>query len=302
MNTGASSEVFHEDRLELLLFSLRGNQRFGINVLKVKEVIACPPLTQLPDAHPAVRGVSHLRGEPMTVIDLSQAIGSLPLTFVAGEKNQGSVIVTEFNRSKQGFLIGGIDRIIVFDWKDILPPPRSTVDAGYITGVTMVDDELIQLLDVECILGEVAGEDNTQDTHLDDVNSDILSAMKGKRILIVDDSKMARKQTAQALDELGVVYSMAGDGAEAIKMLADDDFNVDMVISDIEMPEMDGYSLTREIRKLEHFSDLYVLLHTSLNGAINEEKAQRSGANDVLTKFVPDELVHAVVKGFAKAS
>lgn len=123
MNSAASSEVSHEDRLELLLFSLRGKPRFGINVLKVKEVIACPSLTQLPDAHPAVRGVSHLRGEPMTVIDLSHAIESLPLTFVAGEKNQGSVIVTEFNRSKQGFLIGGIDRIIFFDWKDILQRP-----------------------------------------------------------------------------------------------------------------------------------------------------------------------------------
>lgn len=166
----------------------------------------------------------------------------------------------------------------------------------------MVDGKLIQLLDVECILGEVAGLDSAQDTDLDDVSSDTLLALKGKRIFIVDDSKMARKQTAQALDELGVIYTMAGDGVEAISMLKDADFSVDMVISDIEMPEMDGYSLTREIRKQDKFSDLYVLLHTSLNGAINEEKAQRSGANDVLTKFVPDELVHAVVKGFAKAS
>ena len=119
-----------EDRLELLLFDLGGSQRFGINVLKVKELIPTPQLTKLPQAHAAVRGVAHLRGEPVTVIDLARAIGR------GVSDESGSVIVTEFNRSMQGFLVHQVDRIIHCDWKDVLPPPAGTGLGSYITGWT----------------------------------------------------------------------------------------------------------------------------------------------------------------------
>lgn len=281
-----------DDRLELLLFDLGGTQRFGINVLKVKELLPCPHLTQLPQASPAVRGVAHLRGEPVTVIDLARAIGR------GSSGDQGSIIITEFNRSMQGFLVHQVDRIVHCEWKDVLPPPVGTGLASYITGVTQVENALIQILDVEKVLGEVVEMDDTGgELHL---SADERERLTGRRVMIVDDSLVARHQTAHTLEPLGVHCLSARDGKEALQALqnlAADGALVEMVISDIEMPEMDGYSLTREIRNDPALKHLYVLLHTSLNGAINTDKANKAGANDVLTKFVPEDLAHAVARG-----
>jgi two-component system chemotaxis response regulator CheV len=128
-----------------------------------------------------------------------------------------------------------------------------------------------------------------------------------QRILVVDDSSMARNQTAKTLDQLQMSYVMARDGKEALEMLreknatdAHDKAGIALVVSDIEMPEMDGYSLTREIRNDPQLSDTYVLLHTSLNGAINTQKAKQCKADDFLTKFVPNDLAQAVIKGLQK--
>jgi two-component system chemotaxis response regulator CheV len=278
-------------RLELLLFRLAGAQRFAINVLKVKEVIPAPRLTRMPHAHPALCGMAHLRGEPLTIIDLSRAVGRPGLD--PGEA--ASVIITEFNRSMQGFLVRGVDRIAVCDWKDVLPPPAGTGADSYITGITRIDDELVQVLDVERILAEVVA------MQIDDaVYGELRPLVQGHTILVVDDSSVARHQTAQTLDALGSDYLMARDGREALVMLrariARGEGPVDLVISDIEMPEMDGYTLTREIRADAQLSGVYVLLHTSINGAINAELAHKAGADDILTKFVPAELAKAIAK------
>ncbi len=294
-NTPADTRVSStRHRLELLLFRLAGAQRFAINVLKVKEVIPAPRLTRAPHAHPAVCGMAYLRGEPLTVIDLGQAVGR-PAIAVDG----ASVIVTEFNRSMQGFLVKGVDRIAVCDWKDVLPPPAGTGAENYITGVTHIDDQLVQVLDVERILAEVVRLEVE-----DAVYGELRPVVQGHSILVVDDSSVARHQTAQTLDALGADYLMARDGREALSMLrmrlAQGKGCVDMVISDIEMPEMDGYTLTRELRADPQLAGLYVLLHTSINGAINAELAHSSGADDVLTKFVPAELAKAVAKAVSR--
>lgn len=285
------------DRLELLLFSVGGSQPFGINVLKVKEVIPCPHLTHVPGSHLAVKGVAHLRGEPLTVIDLAMSIGRQALG--VDKSHPGSVIITEFNRSMQGFLVRAIDRIVVCDWKNVFPPPRGSGTSSYTTGVTEIDGKLVQILDVEKVLGEVVDQDIVLSDELTESTS-----LHGRRVMVVDDSSLARHQTQITLDSLGVISVMARDGKEALAMLNalnsgdDPDNAIEMVISDIEMPEMDGYTLTAEIRKSPVLSELYVLLHTSLNGAINTERAEKAGANAVLTKFVPEELAKAVQKSF----
>ncbi len=301
--TGKVDRTAFGDRLELLLFHLSGRQRFGINVLKVKEVIACPHLTHVPKSHPSVRGIAHLRGEPLTVIDLAAAIGRPSI--IGGEQREcdASVIITEFNRSMQGFLVSRVDRIVVCDWKSVLPPPRATGAGSYITGVTEIGEELVQVLDVEKVLGEVVV---TTGGLAVAAPEDALPHLAGKRLLVVDDSSLARHQTAHTLEQIGVEYLMARDGKEALELLRrlaenPDEWPVSMVISDIEMPEMDGYTLTREIRGTPKLSGLYVLLHTSLNGAINTEQAQKAGADAVLTKFVPEELAKAVVAGLQHA-
>ena len=286
--------VDSSDRLELLLFSVGSVQPFGINVLKVKEVIGCPRLTQVPQSHHSVKGVAHLRGEPLTVIDLASAIGRGG--YAADGQCEGSVIITEFNRTMQGFLVRQVDRIVVCDWSNVQPPPRGSGASSYITGVTDIDGVLVQILDVEKVLGEVVQVDPTM---FESAGTAVDGELQGHRVMVVDDSSLARSQTMQTLSALGLDCVVARDGAEALQMLnelngPESEWPVEMVVSDIEMPEMDGYTLTTQIRSTPSMSDLYVLLHTSLNGAINAERAQKAGANSVLTKFVPEELANAV--------
>lgn len=288
-----------DNRLELLLFHLGNQQQFGINVLKVKEVIDCPPLTQLPESHHSVCGIATLRGEALSVIDLSKAIGKRAQYNKEENLCKGSVIVTEFNRSMQGFLVERVDRIIVREWKDILPPPKTLGNASFMTGVTEVEGKLIQVLDVENILGNVS----PMAISITASDLDISEIVHGT-VLIVDDSALARKQTAETLQAINLPYVTAKNGKEALQILkkcnlqTDDVSNIiAMVVSDIEMPEMDGYTLTENIRHETGLEKMYVLLHTSLNGAINVEKAKQAGANDMLTKFIPEELMDKIVTG-----
>lgn len=295
-----SVERTQEDRLELLLFHLDTKQPFGINILKVKEIITCPRLTHVPQSHPAVRGITQLRDHVLTILDLSQAIGRRPLP--AGDDSTASVIVAEFNRGRQGFLVSEVDRIVVCDWQQVFPPPSGTGHESYITGVTRVDDQLIEILDVERIIGEVVETYHPDETL--PVDKQALEQIRGQRVLVVDDSLVARHKTAQTLERLGLTYVMARDGKEAIELLrrtvSGELDPVDMVISDIEMPEMDGYTFTRTIREDTKLASLYVLLHTSLDGGINTQKAHQSGADDMLTKFVPEDLARAVVAGLTR--
>ncbi len=290
------------NRLELLLFYLGGRRRFGINVLKIKEVIPCPPLHQLPSSNPKILGVAELRNETLPIIDLAKAVGATHRTLSEEQIKQGSVITTEINRSHQGLWISGVDKIILCDWKNISPPAKGTGIGSYTTGVTLIDDELVQLLDIEKVLAEVLGLETTQTDDLDIPNQE-LEAVFGKLVMIVDDSGMAMKQTIAALDRLGLQHISAPDGKVALQILKDYQNGdphtmepISMIISDIEMPEMDGYTFVRELRQLPKFKDIHVLMHTSLNGNINMENAISCGANDVLTKFVPVELAEKIVQ------
>ncbi len=290
-------------RLEILLFTLNGRQSFGINVLKVKEIIPCPHLTQIPQSNYTILGVAELRGRSIPVIDLGVAIGRTS----SNNGNERKVIITEFNRRTQGFMVTGVERIIVSDWKDVLPPPSGVTD-GYITGVIRTENGLVQIIDVEKVLGQIIHTDilpaDTQE-----LTEDLREYIKDRHVLVVDDSSIARTQTARTLDQLGVPYLTANDGAEALKLIKEHTRDAHMardmipvVISDIEMPEMDGYQLTREIRADARFGGMYILLHTSLDGQVNAEQAERAGANKTLTKFVPELLAEEVIKGIHTTS
>ena len=290
------------NRLELLLFYLGGKRRFAINVLKIKEVIPCPPLHQLPSSNPKILGVAQLREETLPIIDLAKAISSTQRILTAEQIIQGSVITTEINRSQQGLWISDVDRIVLCDWKDISPPSSGTGIGSYTTGVTLIDEELVQLLDIEKVLGEVLGMETSRTEDLN-IDQSKLEAVFGKLVMIVDDSSMAMKQTISALDKLGLQHISARDGKIALQILNDYQNGdphtmepISMIISDIEMPEMDGYSFVTKARQLSKFKNIHVLMHTSLNGTMNMQKAISCGANDVLTKFVADELVEKIVE------
>lgn len=283
------------NRMELLLFRLNRKQRYGINVFKVQEVIQCPPLTQVPKSHPAIRGVAHLRGRSISIIDLRKAMGGLPL----GDLENCYVIVTEYNRSVQGFLVQGVDRIVNLHWDEILPPPREAGNT-YMTAVTRLDDEIVEIIDVEKVLAEVMGGSG-------EVSAEVLATNQPnetkRHILIVDDSSVARNQIKLTLDQLGIESTMAHNGKEGLDILkawADDPIPVSqricMVISDVEMPQMDGYTFVTEIRQDPRLADLYIIMHTSLSGIFNNALVDQVGADRFIPKFKPDELATAVLE------
>ncbi|MCW8334911.1 chemotaxis protein CheV [Vibrio sp. SCSIO 43135] len=291
------TQLVGQNRLELLTFRLMGRQRYGINVFKVKEVLQCPKLTSMPNLHPLVRGVAHIRGHTVSVIDLSLAIGGRATTDI----DKCFVVIAEFNRTIQAFLVSSVERIINMHWEAILPPPDGAGKANYLTAVTNIDNELVEILDVEKILAEIAPVDETMDSS---IGEEIAQAEEEKqivrRILIADDSTVARKQVERAITSIGFEVVSVKDGKEAyeklVEMSAEGSIydQISLVISDIEMPEMDGYTLTAEIRRHADLKDLYVILHSSLSGVFNQAMVERVGANSFIAKFNPDELGNAV--------
>ncbi|QFY89859.1 chemotaxis protein CheV [Magnetovirga frankeli] len=281
-------------RLELLLFRLEKPQLFGINVFKVLEIIPYQRLTRLFGSHASVRGVASLRGNAMPIIDLSQAIGGMPLN----DPGQGNIIITEYNRSRHGFLIRQVDRIVHTDWDRVQPPPKLTGKNGYVTAITLIDDQMIEILDVEKVLDQIV----PAQTHVsDELSSQARS--ENQRVLIVDDSSVARRQISDALVQLGIACETAADGRLALELLeekisAGEDINTYymMVISDIEMPEMDGYMLTQAIRSHPRLQGLYILLHSSISGEFNVDRVRETGANKFIQKYNADDLAKVVLE------
>ncbi|MCF6353684.1 MAG: chemotaxis protein [Candidatus Polarisedimenticolaceae bacterium] len=287
------TQLAGQNRLELLLFRLGRRQRFGINVFKVREVIQCPPLTQMPGSNPVVRGVANMRGKTISVMDLSLAIGGPPL---GGEQEQ-FVIVTEYNRQTQGFMVHSIEHIVNMNWEDILPPPTGITGESYLTAVTRMEQELIGIIDVEKVMKEVMGGNETVSEGIIDTNMDL----SAQHVLVVDDSVVARKQVKRVLDQLGVTCTLCKNGQHALDQLQEwvvegrDLYHwLALIISDIEMPQMDGYSLTAAIRKSADLDKLHIFLHSSLSGVFNESMVKKVGANHFLPKYEPNELAELV--------
>lgn len=293
------TQLVGQNRLELLLFKLAGRQRYGINVFKVREVLQCPPLTAIPKRNKFVRGIAHIRGQTLSVIDLSLATGGKPIDNLA----DSFIIIAEYNRSVQGFLVNSVERIININWDAIMPPPQGTNGKqSYLTAVTEIDKELVEILDVEKILEEISPSPTAITRELD---THSISADLGERvILIADDSAVARNQVKKALETLGVKMHLVNNGKEALTFLQQTaqqcqesvTEQVGLLISDIEMPEMDGYTLTAEIKQDPKLKKLHVILHTSLSGVFNQQMVQKVGADDFIAKFNPDELAESVQK------
>ena len=289
------TQLVGQNRLELLLFRLGTQQLYGINVFKVKEVLQCPALNEMPKCNPVVRGVAHIRGATIPIMDLSQATGHRPLE----RMEDCFVIITEYNRSTQGFLVRGVERIVNMNWEDIHPPPKGAGKENYLTAVTEVEDRLVEIIDVEKILAEVSP---LSDTVSDDVIEEgVAERVVQKHVLIVDDSSIARKQIQRVIQSMGLQTTVKKDGREAYNYLLElveqgkePSQELVLVISDIEMPEMDGYTFTAEVRAHPQLKDLHIILHTSLSGVFNEAMVKKVGANDFVAKFHPDDLARRV--------
>jgi two-component system chemotaxis response regulator CheV len=287
----ARTKLAGSNKMEILLFSLGTRETFGINVFKVREVTRTPPITRTPNMPPGVAGVISLRGNIIPVISLAEFI-HVGDAHAAGE----TMMVTEYSRRTQGFLVHDVDRIVRVDWDKVKAPEGVLAgQESLITAITeLPDGKLVSILDVEQILANAFGEEPVPE--LDPVDSE-----RDHTVFFVDDSLVARKEIAQVLDRLGVRYHQATNGKEAWERLRgmagraqvegrDLSESISVILVDAEMPEMDGYVLTRHIKEDSRFASIPVVMHSSLSSEANRAMGKSVGVDAYVAKFDPSVL------------
>ncbi|MEB0031307.1 chemotaxis protein [Undibacterium sp. RTI2.1] len=295
------------NKFELLLFRLGGDangdrsELFGINVFKVREIVAMPVITAVAGAMPHNLGVVNLRGQIIPVIDLPSVVGCKPKTGL------NIMLVTEYARSTQGFAVESVEEIVRLDWSQVLSA-ESSAGGGMVTSIARLDGDvedtrLAQVLDVEQILRQISPKDG-KDVDPETIGAKIV-LRAGAAILAADDSAVARGLIEQALNAMGTPFIMTKTGKEAWERLQAISAaaqaegktvydKVAMVLTDLEMPEMDGFTLTRNIKQDERFKGLPVVIHSSLSGSTNEDHVRSVGADAYVAKFVAEELAATI--------
>jgi len=302
-NIDARTRLAGTNKLEILLFALGLDARtgrretFGINVFKVREVMRTPAITAAPDMPPAVKGMVSLRGALVPVVDLADYVG------MGEDSPRQNMIVTEYNGKTQGFLVESVDTILRLDWAQMRVPPKMLASSmgGLVTAVTeLPDGRLVMMLDVERVLAETDKEDDAA------TYNGIASLGRGDMtVLFADDSSVARNQIERTLGVLGIKHIGAVNGRAAwdelqrIAALAEvsgkhaRDF-VQVVLTDIEMPEMDGYLLTKNIKGDGRFAGIPVIMHSSLSSQSNEQLGRSVGVDEYVPKFEPRRLAETL--------
>ncbi|WP_375748306.1 chemotaxis protein [Vibrio sp. HN007] len=281
----------------MLLFKLSLNQQsFAIGTLKVREIVPYMPTTQIPYSHHHVIGTVTIRDLTVPVIDMAAAIGFRPIAQEEYEKSY--LIVTDCLRTVVAFMVRSIDKIIDCDWHSIEPSPETAGSNVFVTGITRHEDKIVQMLDVELLLSKIYPQDaSAKIPILTDVEREKLKPLN---ILLVDDSSIARKQLSDALDSINIPYSVCKNGMDALELMrqrASDGTPIDLLVSDIEMPGLDGYELAFEVQNDPSLSAAYRILHTSLSSEMSADRAHQVGAHEALTKFDATELVQAMLRG-----
>ena len=297
------------NKFELFLFKLgtsdnsTNRELFGINVFKVREIMEMPDITAVAGSHPHMLGVVNIRGQIVPVIDLPSAVGC------HAAKGLKILMVTEFARSTQAFAVEEVDEIVRLEWNQVLSA-EMTMGGGLITSIARLDGNvdntrLAQVLDVEQILRNVLPSSDP-DVNLDTIGPQLTLA-PGKVILAADDSSLARSLIEQGLTAMGVPFIMTKTGKEAWERLqeiaeqakaegksAKD--KVALMLTDLEMPEMDGFTLTRNIKADARFAGIPVVIHSSLTGTANEGHIRGVGADAYVAKFEANELAATIRK------
>jgi two-component system chemotaxis response regulator CheV len=272
-------------------------ETFGINVFKVREVMRTPPITAAPDMPAAVKGMVSLRGALVPVVDLADYIGMQP------ESPREIMIVTEYNGKTQGFLVESVDTILRLDWAQMRVPPQMLTSnlGGLVTAVTELPDGcLVMMLDVERVLAETDKEDDAMIFNgISPLGRDDLT------ILFADDSSVARGQIERTLAVLGLKHISAVNGRAAwdelqrVATLAETSGKhvkdyVQLVLTDVEMPEMDGYLLTKNIKADPRFAGIPVIMHSSLSSMSNQQLGRSVGVDEYVPKFEPHRLAETL--------
>ncbi|HWU84884.1 MAG TPA: chemotaxis protein [Rhodocyclaceae bacterium] len=308
-NIDARTRLAGTNKLEILLFSLGTDDRtgrretFGINVFKVREVMRTPAITSAPEMPASVKGMVSLRGALVPVVDLAEYVG------MTSDTPREIMIVTEYNGHTQGFLVESVDTILRLDWAQMRVPPEMLMAkmGGLVTAVTeLADARLVMLLDVEKVLAETTNIDDS----LQFVSIKPLELKDDGIVVFADDSSVARGQIQRTLDALGVKYISAVNGRAAwdeLRKLATYAESsgrkvrdiVYLVLTDVEMPEMDGYILTKSIKSDPAFAGIPVLMHSSLSSMSNQQLGKSVGVDEYVSKFEAQRLAETLTRVIA---
>lgn len=288
----ARTRLAGSNKMEILLFSLGTRETFGINVFKVREVGRTPHITKTPNMPRGVEGLVSLRGNVIPVLSL---VNFLDLKDKPVERGQ-TMMVAEYSKRTLGFLVHEVDRIIRVDWEKVRAPESVlSSNQGLITAITELENgTLVSLLDVEQILANAFGEALIVDVPPAQVSEDT-------GVFFVDDSIVARRKISEVFDKLGVKHKHATNGAEAWSrlqglaahaqqtgsVLRED---VKLILVDAEMPEMDGYVLTKHIKSDPRFDGIPVVMHSSLSSEANRAMGQAVGVDAYVAKFDAEVL------------
>ncbi|MDP4169889.1 MAG: chemotaxis protein [Bacillota bacterium] len=285
------------NELEIVEFSV-GKNKFGINVIKVKEIINPVPIIGIPHSHPNVEGIIELRGEVLPVVNIAEALGYPP----SDNSVQDKFIVTEFNKQKIVFHVHSVSKIHRISWQEIEKP--SDMYKGYdsqIIGVVKLNGEMILLLDFEKIIVEINPESGI---NVQEVRKLGERERSNKKLIVAEDSPLLRKLLFDTLSEAGFnnveffengldalnfLESLAAEGKEVKE-------EVQMIITDIEMPKMDGHHLTKRVKDNPAIADIPVIIFSSLITDDLRHKGKMVGAEEQISKPEIAELILSIDK------
>jgi two-component system, chemotaxis family, chemotaxis protein CheV len=306
------SNLTNSNKFELLLFRLGADAKgehselYGINVFKIREIVAMPQVTAVAGSQPHMLGVVNLRGQIIPVMDLPSIVGVKPKTGL------NIMLVTEFARTTQAFAVESVDEIVRLDWSQVLSAEGSNA-GGMVTSIARLDGDinttrLAQVLDVETILRKMVPQDSEE---INEASVGKLPLKPGTFIVAADDSVVARNLIERGLEAMGAPFVMLKTGKEAWEKLqgiaegckaegipVED--RVALVLTDLEMPEMDGFTLTRLVKQDARFAKIPVVIHSSLSGKTNEDHVRGVGADAYVAKFVAEDLADTIRKVMAK--
>jgi len=280
----------------LLLFRLKNGRQFALGTLKILELVPYKPVTAMINSVSGVKGILSIRDKTIAVVDMAEVIGLGPIP--ESQLSQSFIVVTDCQRRVVGFVVSQIDKIVETNWREIKQPDKKLGAGVFITGTVEVGDEFIQLIDVELILNKVFPPDPSAAIAV--VTDFQREQLKPMNILVVDDSLTARRQLTDVLDLLHISFHVTDDGHKALVYMREQAASghpVNLLVSDIEMPGLDGYELTFEVRNSPELAATYIILHTSLSSSISVGQAHQVGANEALTKFDAKELVLSMLRG-----
>lgn len=279
------------NEFEIVEFSI-GSVNYGINVAKVREVITRTPVTEMPQAHPYVDGLFTLRGKAIPLVNLPRCLN------MPSKDEPKNIIVTEINNYDIGFLVDSVSRIHRISWKNMEPAPE-VGDQSRVVGIVKMQEKIILLLDFETIIAEINPEINAKLTTIDDASVDMKAERSSVHVLCAEDSPLLRELLVNTLHESG--YRFVRDfnnGQDAWEYLSKNlsadlpiEDQVRVIISDIEMPQMDGHRLLKLVRSDSRFNSIPFILFSSLISDEMRQKGESLGADGQVSKPEINQLV-----------